>query len=59
MYKCDKCGNSSNPGDQQIKAPTEIRKKIYHGGAIGWEIAKETKFCMPCATKYLSEIRSK
>ena len=44
MFKCDKCGKDSRPGEKQFKVVIE-RTATTHPGK---EIEKELKFCQVC-----------
>jgi hypothetical protein len=56
MYKCDKCGKTSEPKEKCNIVPCEIRTKCYPmsssqarpEGTIGTEIVKERKLCNGC-----------
>ena len=61
MYKCDKCGKSTEAGSSMIRKTIETRYKEYperkdkRGNVIdvggdGREIAKELKLCPSCAS---------
>ena len=49
MYKCDKCGRVSQPGEKCNIVPVKFRKKYYpEHDTEGNEIVKEQKLCIYC-----------
>ena len=56
MFKCEKCGRITEPGEKQHKKVIETREKIYknedkHGNiktSKGTEIVKEINICEEC-----------
>ena len=52
MFICDNCKKPTRPGEPCTKIPISTRIKEYRNQkkiTIGWEIAKEGKFCKKCA----------
>ena len=65
MYKCERCGQSTAPGDKMEKIVTETRSKVYmaknkrgreYEAGRGWEIVKEIAVCPQCWRKYLKTL---
>jgi hypothetical protein len=55
MFKCEKCGKISNPGETSNKVVVEKRDKTYRYKkdkvemtSHGWEIKKEIIVCDEC-----------
>jgi len=69
MFRCQRCGRVSLPGQASARFPVEIREKVYplrtivrrgkvtaiDKGGKGWEIAREIIVCKYCERHLLEE----
>lgn len=67
MYKCQKCGRLTKPGEKQNKLVVQTREKTYINKVIenkreiekvttGFEIAKEINVCDKCYEESIQEV---
>ena len=52
MFKCDKCGNLTKPGDKEFHVNIERNSPLHPGK----EIEKELKFCPRCKDIVLTNV---
>ena len=57
MFKCDKCGVTTQPRQKCHKVPTRLRRKVYRSDdgergrpriTVGFETVTEGRFCERC-----------